>query len=184
MQVQLSIQHDFYGYSMFNGWFAKCIVLFLFPISNYIIHKATGNSYFITSQIDISQARPYSRFFILMHSILIIAVFINQPQCQNTTTITHQNEFVGFEIQSIITPFPRAFMKYCQHLICRLLITTICLFLFSICITFITNPFLSFSALCFPNSITTLTRHNCYKILLLSSITLRWSSTILFFLTM
>ena len=61
------------------GWFARATVLFSFPISTYIIHKSTGNSYFITSQIDISQARPYSRFFILMHSILIISVFINEP---------------------------------------------------------------------------------------------------------
>ena len=83
------------------GWFAKATVLFSFPISTYIIHKSTGNSYFVTSQIDISQARPYSRFFTLMHRILIISVFINEPQCQNTTsTITHQNEFVGFGIQS------------------------------------------------------------------------------------
>ena len=35
MQVQLSIQHDFYGYSMFNGWYAKCIVLLRFPISTF-----------------------------------------------------------------------------------------------------------------------------------------------------
>ena len=61
------------------GWFAKATVLFSFPISTYIAHKSTGNSYFVTSQIDISQARPYSRFFILMHSILIISEFINEP---------------------------------------------------------------------------------------------------------
>ena len=102
---------------MFIGWFAKATVLLSFPISTYIIHKSTGNSYFVISQIGISQARPYSRFFILMHSILIISVFINKPEYQNTTsTITHQNEFVGFEIQSIMTPLPRAFMRYFQHL--------------------------------------------------------------------
>ena len=100
------------------GWFAKATVLFSFPISTYIIHKSTGNSYFVTSQIAISQARPYSRFFTLMHIILIISVCINEPQCQNTTiTTTHQNEFVGFEIESIMTPFPKAFMRDCQHLI-------------------------------------------------------------------
>ena len=100
------------------GWFAKATVLFTFPISTYFIHKSTGNSYFVTSQIDISQARPYSRFFTLMHRILNISVFINEPWCQNTTTtMIHQNEFVGFEIQSIMTPFPRAFMRYCKHLI-------------------------------------------------------------------
>ena len=61
------------------GWFAKATVLFSFPISTYFIHKSTGNSYFVTSQIGFSQARPYSRFFTLMHRILIISVFINQP---------------------------------------------------------------------------------------------------------
>ena len=79
MQVQLSRQYDFYGSFVFNGWFAKATVLFTFPISTYNIHKSTGNSYCVTSQIDISQARPYSRFFTLMHSILIISVFINEP---------------------------------------------------------------------------------------------------------
>ena len=78
MQVQLSRQYDFYGSFVFNGWFAKATVLFSFPISTYIIHKSTGNSYFVTSQIGISQARPYSRFYILMHSILTISVFINE----------------------------------------------------------------------------------------------------------
>ena len=61
------------------GWFAKATVLFSFLISTYIIHKSTENSYFVTSQIDISQVRLYSRFFILIHSILIISVFINEP---------------------------------------------------------------------------------------------------------
>ena len=107
------------------GWLAKATVLFSFPISTYIIHKSTGNSSFVTSQIDISQARSYSRFFTLMHRILIISVFINEPQCQNTTTtITHQNEFVSFGIQSIMTPFSRAFLRYCRHLIRGVLSTT------------------------------------------------------------
>ena len=79
MQLQLSMQHDFYGSFVFIGWFAKATVLFSFPISTYIIHKSTGNSFFVTSQIDSNQARPYSRFFTLMHSILIISVFINEP---------------------------------------------------------------------------------------------------------
>ena len=79
MQVQLSTQNDFYGSFVFIGWFAKATVLFSFPISIYIIHKSTGNSYFVKSQIGISQTRPYSRFFILMHSILIISVFSNEP---------------------------------------------------------------------------------------------------------
>ena len=79
MQLQLSMQHDFYSSFVFIGWFAKATVLFSFPISTYIIHKSTENSYFLTSQFGINQARPYSRFFILMHSILIIFVFINEP---------------------------------------------------------------------------------------------------------
>ena len=168
------------------GWFAKATVLFSFPISTYIIHKSTGNSYFVTSQIDISQARPYSRFFTLIHSILIISVFINEPQCQNTTsTRTHQNEFVGFEIQSIMTPFPRAFMRYCQHLIRGV-------FLFPPLLGYSVFLFVYFhlqihsfhiQPLLLPNSITTLNRHYSYNIPFLSSITLCWSSTILFFLT-
>ena len=79
MQVQLSRQHDFYGSFVFIGWFAKATVLFSLPISTYIIHKSTGSSYFVTSQFGISQARPYSRFFTLMHRILIIFVFIYEP---------------------------------------------------------------------------------------------------------
>ena len=79
MQVQLSMQHDFYGSFVLIGWFAKATVLFSYPISTYIIHKSTGNTFFVTSHIDISQARPYSRFFILMISILIISEFINEP---------------------------------------------------------------------------------------------------------
>ena len=63
MQVQVSTQHDFNGSFVFIGWFAKATVLFSFPISTYIVHKSTGNSHFFTSQIDISQARPYSRFY-------------------------------------------------------------------------------------------------------------------------
>ena len=118
MQVQLSRQHDFYGSFVLNRLVCQATLLFSFPIAKYIIHKSTGNSYIITSQIGISQARPYSRFFTFMHSIVTISVFINEPWCQNTTTtITHQNEFVGFGIESIMTPFPRAFMRYCQHLI-------------------------------------------------------------------
>ena len=168
------------------GWFAKATVLFSFPISTYIIHKSTGNSYFVTSQIDISQARPYSRFFILMHSILIISEFINEPQCQNTTTTnTHQNEFVGFGIQSIVTPFPRTFLRDCQHLICGvfskfILGNSINLFAYF----HLQIHSFHFQPLLFPNSITTPNIHYCYKILFLSSITLPWSSTILFFLNM
>ena len=99
------------------GWFATTTALFSFPISTYIIHKSTGNSYFITSRIGISQARSYSRFFTLIHRILIISVSKNEPWYQNTTSITNQNEFIGFGIQSIMTPLPRAFIRYCQHLI-------------------------------------------------------------------
>ena len=79
MQLQLSMQHDFYGSFVFIGWFAKATVLFSLPISTYITHKSTRSSSFVTSQIDINQARPYSRFFTLMNSILIILVFINEP---------------------------------------------------------------------------------------------------------
>ena len=99
------------------GWFATTTALFSFPISTYIIHKSTGNSYFITSRIGISQARSYSRFFTLIHRILIISVSKNEPWYQNTTSITNQNEFIGFGIQSIMTLLPRAFIRYCQHLI-------------------------------------------------------------------
>ena len=118
MQVQLSRQHDFYSSFVLNRLVCQSHCFVFISYFYFIIHKSTGDSYFVTSQIDISQARPYSRFFTLMQSILMISVFINEPQCQNTTTtITHQNRFIGFEIQSIMTLFPRAFMRYCEHLI-------------------------------------------------------------------
>ena len=79
MQVQLSRQHDFDGSFVLNRLVCQSHCFVYISYFYFIIHKSTGDSYFVTSQIDISQARSYSRFFTLMHRILIISVFINEP---------------------------------------------------------------------------------------------------------